>query len=76
MKLSEYINSLQEFLNDNGDLDCFYACDDEGNGYQQVNYAGNLYYTMEPEAYRPEMYSDEDKEEYPDDEFTAVCVVN
>lgn len=76
MKLSEYIQSLQDFVKEYGDLKCFYAIDDEGNGYQQVNYAGNLYYTMEPEAYCPEMYSEEDREEYPDDEFTAVCIVN
>jgi len=31
---------------------------------------------MEPEARCPEMYNLEDAEDYPDDEFTSVCIIN
>ena len=31
MKVSEMIENLQNFMNENGDLDCWYAKDDEGN---------------------------------------------
>ena len=31
MKVSEMIKNLQEFIEKNGDLDCYYAVDDEGN---------------------------------------------
>lgn len=61
MKLSEYIESLQAFLAEHGDMNCFYASDDEGNSYQQVGYAGSILYTDEPEAYRPDtVYCEED----------------
>lgn len=56
MKVSEMIKNLQKFMKDNGDLDCWYAVDDEGNGYQKVYFGcPNAMYvldTVEPEKER------------------------
>ena len=76
MKLSKYIAGLQEFFKENGDLDCFYASDSEGNSYQQVGYTGSILFTMTPEAYNAEMYCPEDAAEYKDDELVPVCIIN
>jgi len=41
MKLKEYLKKLQEFVKDNPEVleyEVIYAKDDEGNGYQSVNY--------------------------------------
>lgn len=78
MKLSEYIEYLTNFMNINGDLECFYSSDNEGNSYQRVSYAGTLFFTREPEKYSPELYSKDDIEEDDEDceEFTKVCVIN
>lgn len=78
MKLSQYIAELQSFLKAHGDLNCFYAADDEGNSYQRVSYAGSLLYTNDPDGYNAEMYCEEDFKEMLEDgdELTPVCVVN
>ena len=47
MKISTMIKNLQEFMNKNGDLECYYAVDDEGNGYQPVFYAPSKFYIDE-----------------------------
>lgn len=36
MKVSEMIKNLCDFIEKHGDLECWYAKDDEGNGYQEV----------------------------------------
>jgi hypothetical protein len=83
MKLSEYIKSLQDFLKENGDMNCFYAIDDEGNGYQQVNYGGTLFYTENPDEYRPELYQEDDFEYIIEhgyveekEDLVTVCIIN
>jgi hypothetical protein len=78
MQLSEYIQGLQEFLIENGDMKIFYAIDDEGNAYQSVNYTGTKMLLLEEdkETYRPDLYGEEDAEEYEDDNFIPVCVIN
>lgn len=44
MKLSNYINELNKILENSGELDCYYAKDDEGNNYQTVNYKPTVMY--------------------------------
>lgn len=81
MKVSEMIKNLQEFMEENGDIDCYYAEDDEGNGYKAVHYSPTLMYVDEDgDAYSIESI-DEDKEDgYLTDEefakFKKVCIVN
>lgn len=63
MKLSDYIAGLQKFLEKHGDLECYYARDDEGNGYQQVAYSGTLYHRLkQDDTHRPELIGDEDED--------------
>lgn len=81
MKLSKYIKSLNAMLEEHGDMNCFYASDDEGNSFQQVGYAGSILYTDTPDAYRPDtVYCDEDLiTEIEDDDSTVfhkICIVN
>ena len=79
MKLSKYIEGLQEILESRGDLDCYYAIDDEGNGYQKVVYSGTIFYIHECDRgdYRLDsLYSTDDISDYPDDKFSPICVVN
>jgi hypothetical protein len=38
MKLSEYIEKLQEVLKEHGDQVVIYSADDEGNHYDEVHY--------------------------------------
>jgi hypothetical protein len=47
MKLSEYINQLQEFVKENPETSEFEVCysiDDEGNGYNDVYYTPTIGY--------------------------------
>lgn len=75
MKVSEMIKNLQEFMDEHGDLDCYYAVDDEGNDFKPVYYDPSLCYTSEDSEY---VYTLEDLEWFPDDpeNYTAICVVN
>ena len=78
MKVSEMIKNLQEFMAKNGDIDCYYAVDDEGNGYKEVYYKPtlmleNLYgdlYSVE------EIEEDKGLDEEEKAEFNKVCIVN
>ena len=77
MKLKKYIEGLQAILEKHGNLECYYARDDEGNGYQQVGYDGSVLYAIDRLEHRTDsLYDVEDMEEYPDDTFIPVCVVN
>lgn len=75
MKISEMIKNLEEFKAEHGDLDCWYAKDDEGNGYQRVYYDPSFRY-IDDEG---EVYNDEDDLEYCDltkEDVTPICIVN
>lgn len=78
MKVSEMIENLQEFMKENGDIDCYYAVDDEGNDYKEVYYKptlmlensyGDLYSVQEIEE-------DGGLDEEERAEFKKVCIVN
>ena len=74
MKISEMIKNLQEFMNENGDLNCYYAVDDEGNGYGKIHYAPSKYYVSED----GEIMLREDLEEYElhIEDVKPICIVN
>lgn len=74
MKISEMIKGLQEFMAEHGDLDCYYATDDEGNAYHPVNYTPSKYYV----DLDCDVYQLEDIEYYERDvnEFKPICIVN
>ena len=75
MKISEMIKNLQEFMNEHGDLDCWYAIDDEGNAFHPVSYNPSLMCVLK---YSGEVMTHEDagwREEDPED-CDDICVVN
>ena len=74
MKISEMIKNLQEFMAEHGDLECWYAIDDEGNGYRPIYFKPSKYYADEDE----EVYQLEDLEYYEIDveDVKPICIVN
>lgn len=46
MKLADYIKALQAIKKQHGNLDCFYSCDDEGNGYNEIVYSPSVHNTQ------------------------------
>lgn len=75
MKISEMIKNLQEFMAEYGDLDCWYARDDEGNGYQEVYYDPSLHYVNEyDDVFTQEDYDEADEDDRED--LTPICIVN
>lgn len=78
MKLSQYIEELQKVLKENGDLRCYYAMDDEGNGYQEVVFSPGMCYTDECGQHTIScMYTTGEMEEYDGDgKLEPICMVN
>lgn len=75
MKISQMIKNLQTLMEDYGDMDCWYAVDDEGNGYNPIHFEPSVYYANH---YGEIFQEDELKNAPPEDlaELTAVCIVN
>lgn len=59
MKISEMIKNLEEFKAEYGDLDCWYATDDEGNAYHEVYFDPSFRYVDD----EGDMYTEKDLEE-------------
>ena len=75
MKISEMINNLSAFLRTYGDLECWYAVDDEGNDYHQVYYTPSHYYVNKyGEVFQEVDVKDEDPEDIA--ELREICIVN
>ena len=75
MTISEMIKNLEAVMLANGDLECYYAVDDEGNAYYPIYFKPSVYYIN---AYG-DVFQDEDLEdEDPEDiaELTQICIVN
>lgn len=47
MKISEMIKNLQDFMNEYGDITCYYAVDDEGNDFKKIHYTPSPFYVDE-----------------------------
>ena len=75
MKISEMIKNLQEFMAEHGDIDCYYAVDDEGNAYHEVYFSPSFRYVNEyGDVYSQEDLDEEDEEDKKD--FKPICIVN
>ena len=78
MKVSEMIKNLEKFIKEHGDIDCWYATDDEGNAYHEVYFNPSFRYVNED----GEVYSEYNIEEYLEDceltkeDVTPVCIIN
>ncbi len=76
MKISEMIENLQKFMAENGDLECWYATDDEGNSYQKVHYNPSKYYVDDDgEVHHPEDL-DEDFDFDSIRYIKPICIIN
>ena len=75
MKISEMIKNLSGFMEKYGDLECWYASDDEGNAYHKVYFEPGL---MCVDKYDGNVYTLEDAEEMEisSEDYKVVCVVN
>lgn len=74
MKISEMIKNLQEFMAEHGDIECWYAVDDEGNAYHPVYYTPSLYYANEDgDVYQN--LEEFDPDDYVED-MKQICIVN
>ncbi len=78
MKLTKYIEELNKFLKEHGDLECYYSSDDEGNRYQKVDCCGTRMWVSDLEEYMPDMIEEEYLINYEEDDECPipVCVVN
>lgn len=74
MKISEMIKNLEEFMEEYGDIDCWYATDDEGNGYHEVYFDPSFRYVDD----EGDMHTKKDLEECEIDieDVTPVCIIN
>lgn len=75
MKISEMINNLQEFMEEHGDIDCWYAVDDEGNGYQEIYFDPSKYYVDEDKNVYTSIEDVEDCDLSIED-VIPICIVN
>lgn len=80
MKISQMIEGLKKFMEEYGDLDCYYPGDDEMNYIERVYFPPNLLYIDESgEHYTAEYYkemvaeAEECGEEPP--EMERICLV-
>lgn len=78
MKISDMIKNLYAFMDEHGDVECWYAEDEEGNGYQPVYFEPSLRYVNEyKDVFQEEYLEDMDEEEREElGELTKICVVN
>jgi hypothetical protein len=74
MKISEMIKNLQEFMAEHGDLECWYAVDDEGNAYHKVYFPPSMYFANEED----EVYQSDDLEYFDlnEEDIRPICIVN
>ena len=75
MKISEMIRNLEAVMLANGDLECYYAADDEGNAYHPVYFEPSVYWINQyDEVFQDEDLEGEDEEDIA--ELTQICIVN
>lgn len=76
LKISDVIEGLKNIQQEHGDLECYFATDDEGNSYYEVNYQPTLFFRPKNKPrYRPELISGKDCE-YDKNRLIPVCVIN
>ena len=74
MKISEMIKNLQEFMAEHGDIEVWYAVDDEGNDYHPIYFTPSLYYTNgDGDVYGT--LEDIDADDYVED-VKPICIIN
>lgn len=75
MKISEMIENLEAVMLENGDLEVWYAVDDEGNSYHPIYFEPSVYYANQyGDVFQDEDLEDEDPEDIA--ELKRICIVN
>lgn len=75
MKISEMMKNLEAVMTANGDLECWYAVDDEGNAYHPVWFEPSVYYTNSyGDVFQEEDIKDEDPEDIA--ALERICIIN
>ena len=75
MKISEMIKNLEAVMAANGDIECYYAVDDEGNAYHEVYFEPSVYWINKyGDVFQDEDLEDEDPEDIA--ELQQICIVN
>ena len=75
MTISEMIKNLEAVMLANGDLEVWYAVDDEGNAYHPVYFSPSVYYINQyGDVFQDEDLEDEDPEDIA--ELQHICIVN
>lgn len=72
MKISEMIMNLQNVAYKYGDLECWYAADEEGNAYHPVYFEPSVYYANQ----YGDVFQEEDLEDEDIADLTRICIVN
>lgn len=74
MKVSKMIKNLQEFIDEYGDIECYYASDEECNELYPVLATPSWWFI----GVNGDIISEEDMKEldYSWDDYEDVCVVN
>jgi hypothetical protein len=69
------IKNLEAVMLANGDLECYYAVDDEGNAYHPIHWEPSVYYVNKyGDVFQDEDLEDEDPEDIA--ELQHICIVN
>ena len=77
MTLKEYVDNLNKILADNpkaAEYEVVTSIDDEGNGYNRINYGPTLGILFDYNEFSPYDPDDEDNEEFVEDDINAICV--
>ena len=75
MKISEMIKNLEGVMAANGDIECYFAVDDEGNAYHPVYFEPSVYWINKyGDVFQDEDIEDEDPEDIA--ELKQICIVN
>lgn len=70
IRISDLIARLSDIKEIHGDLECYYASDDEGNSYQRVAYPANTMYLNNDNEIMSPLSVKEAKE------YKHVCCIN
>lgn len=75
MKISEMIKNLEAVMLANGDIECWYAMDEEGNGFYPIYFEPSVYYLNRyGDVFQEEDLQHEDPEDIA--ELKHICIVN
>lgn len=75
MTISEMIKNLEDVMEEHGDIEVWYAEDDEGNNYYPVYWSPSVYYVNKyDEVFHKEDLEGEDPEDIA--ELQHICIVN